>query len=238
MFGFGSRRARRLSPPPVTAVGDPASPVLPARCESLEPRTLFADSGGFEGYCLGAELRFGDNGSEDPGAVSGMLVKNASGEVDGQIASWDDNLNDGLDTGWVPVHFDARVAGLDYTMLSLGEFGTVSPLVDSCTNIGAVEIRAGVLDVGLSSEWRDVFVRFYRDNQLLGSQLVGGVGVDLMDAQWGEMTESVWVVPPAPDCDRIVITGSIRFRAVEGYVPGQYDLFADILIHERPDPVY
>jgi hypothetical protein len=208
--------------------------------EGLEQRTMLSVSSwtdssitDLNGYSMLAEVRFGSNGWEDPGAVNGMVLAMEDGEVAGAPVSWDSNLFDGLDSGWNDVRFAANVAGTDRILWTVGEFDSLSPYTDLSDSIGSIVIRAAVLEGGLGMMWRSVLVQFKRGGQLMESVFVGSVSADRRGANEEGPAESIVVVAPsAIDYDEVIVTGAVRMVGNPGVWPGPYDIAGQIFVYE------
>jgi hypothetical protein len=203
--------------------------------ETVEPRVLAAVSQWLSstinevtGYSMMAEILFGDNGN--PYGVEGMTMSNAT-EYQGSVVTWDSDLSDGLDSGWIGVELIAA-AGASGAQWNVDGIGSLQTGDGGFAEIGKVTVRAVVTRGGLAMCWRDLRVQFYSGGQLVESMNLGDTPcADTLGVpNSGPLEAGREITPSGADGDPVGVMGMIRLRAVAGNYPGVTDIFSQILI--------
>lgn len=188
------------------------------------------------GFAAFATARVGANGGSvgDPEAIVGT----AAGEAAGQ-RTWDANLADGLDSGWVAVTFTALAAGgTNGVTLSVAGCtpSTVAYSQGSATTIGSVIVRAAVDGAGRKLSFRNIVVKFYLSATGTAFQTIrvsaGSAPVadtaGLADPVDAEATTQVDA--SREDYQKVVVTAEVRLQDVSNELAPQDAIVGDIYL--------
>jgi hypothetical protein len=202
--------------------------------DPLEQRTLFTFSTSYESELgesgpsvVSANLLLGDNGDEYGVATSTLNV--GGSEADAAWSAWDESPWDGIESEWEDVAFAVSCDGGTSELEFNGDI--LDGSANGCTSLGGVRITAGVAGAGMSMEWDDVEVLFYRDGLLVETVVVGAFAANLIDGSGSGPLKAVTLVTPGDDdYDAVVVTGSVRLRATSDSWPLASDIFGQVQI--------
>jgi hypothetical protein len=185
------------------------------------------------GYSLFADYTAGSNGSF--AWVPELHAGSSSSDSVGTQATWDDDLEDGFDTGYVAVGFDANLSAGTATVTA----DTDSPATTTYSgatggSIGSVQIRAGAQLAG-NVKWSQLSITFWQGTQQGEALTIGsGPQIDTTESSSGTGEQVLVVTPESGAYDHVTITGVLRMEAPVGSYPAYSDLFAQILIMPAP----
>lgn len=200
------------------------------RLMSATTVTAWSDStvSDLSGSCFGC-IAFGDNGNAD-----GIPTSAAGNGGDAQVwayTGWDENLNDGLDSGLVAFKMGMNVAGDGSATLDVGGSGSETFGVGTSQSIHQVTIQAAVSGTQMQMIWGDLKVQFYSHGQLVDEVAVAGPTADTMSGTSGSAAESVVTVSTsASNYDGVCITGTVRLVAAQGTYPNPTDIFGQVVV--------
>lgn len=180
-----------------------------------------------QGYDLISQIRWSFNG--DWFGYNEIAVGTSYENESGDHVIWDDNIDDGIDTGWRPIQIEF---GEGPEGMSIDLDGIVATqAVEYVDGIDYVHIRSAVHSKA-SMQWSSVTLYFYHDNILTEEIEVSDVGVDTTDTLWGATEEQiVSIYPSESDNDRVVIVGAVRMVAPEGVLPDAFDIISDVRVY-------
>jgi hypothetical protein len=168
------------------------------------------------------------------GAVYGPATVGAGtgGETSAEAyTTWDSNLDDGLDSGYVPFLLKVNVGGDGVSTMEASDSGVMTFATGATAGVHQVEIQAAVAGPSMQMDWRDVTVNFYRGGQLVESVNVGGLSADTMDSGSYDPAESIAkVTTDASDYDGVSVVGEVRMVAAQGVYPNPTDIFGQVAI--------
>jgi hypothetical protein len=181
------------------------------------------------GYGWLAEVRAGGDG--DPYGASEYDLLGASEPVEGRT-TWDDDLEDGFDSGNVLVGLrvradgDARFSVADASTGDLTTEGPTSSIVDK------VIVRLGVQGAQMQAMWSNLTVSFYRNGLLRESLSISAPASALGTEEAPVQEELLTFMPTDADDDEVVITGAVRLLcAPENVQPDANAIFSQILVY-------
>ncbi len=206
--------------------------------ENLEPRQFLSVSEFLHSYIsdigsynLYSQASMGDNGYPD--GIPGVYVGVSDSANQSAYREWDSDLSDGLDSGWVAVSFTATLGSTNTAQFSVGGAGTTYYSGGSATAISEVDIRAAVAGPDMAMSWSNLSVAFYQGSSLVETVSLGNdVAVSTIGSQTWDPAEMIaQITPTQSNCDKVVVTGSIRLQAAAGTYPGPNDIFGQVFIH-------
>jgi len=183
---------------------------------------------GLAGYCIFSEAVVGSNGAGvDPeltlGGSSGLKVVGRS--------TWDTNLADGFDTGWISVEFNLKPGGGAAGVTWKVGTTTLTYTQSTYGKIAALHIYAAVQQPA-SASWRNLSVKFYKGGSQTDSfSLRNGPAVDTTSPGSPAAREQILTVTPAAsDNDQVIISASIKLTDPSTVLPSVDDLLAQIYV--------
>lgn len=179
----------------------------------------------FPGTYFGTVM-YGENGYVDGPAT----VQAGTGDMpnSGAYLTWDDNPDDGIDSGAVGVSLRLNTSGGAFEVANSGDLAFSS---GSSGSIHQVTIQADVAGPYMQMSWQKVQVSFYRGGQLVETVDVGDVTAGTLDGTTYGASESIVTVNTnASDYDGVFITGEASLSAAAGVYPDVTDIFGKITI--------
>jgi hypothetical protein len=172
------------------------------------------------------QVLMGDNGN-----VYGTptVVVGAGGEaLASTYLTWDSNLDDGMDSGWVNAWFVDAAGQVD---MGSGNVGEASFQPSSELSIHQVVIRSVVESTYMSMSWRDLTVNFFIGGEVVETVTVGDLTADTLAGNSNDPQEAIALVTgSAAGYDGVTVTGQVRLTVVEGTYAGPGDIFGQVLI--------
>jgi hypothetical protein len=176
---------------------------------------------------LYASIQSGSNGSF--AWAPELCLDTFTGTTTGQQL-WDDDLEDGFDSGVVGVALDTNAGGSGGTVVLHTESACASTVSSDGGGIWVqgVIIRA-VAQVPGEVSWSDVTVSFYNGDEL-GETVCIAEGPDAKLTGSGTAEQRMLVEIADGGYDRVVVSGSLRMQGASGVTPAWGDLFGDIQV--------
>ncbi len=180
-------------------------------------------------YAMYAEARLGSNG--DAWGVSELVVGSDEEDATYSRIVWDDNLDNGFDTGDVSeiLHTGTETVATTNSV----DDEPITFQSSALGNIQKVQIRALAL-AAASVSWSQISITFYRGGVAMDSYIGGAaVSVDKRNATGPVKSEAILeVTPDRFDYDQVVISGSFRmiFDSTTVY-PGATDLAGQFFVY-------
>src|SRR5581483_1585049 len=200
--------------------------------ESVEPRTFMSVStwssstvSSLSGNYFG-DVLVGDNG--DPWGVAAGIAGQGSTKETWNYTEWDSDLDDGMDSDWRTFGVSINTANNGEVDFQVGS-GTSSYTTSPSGVIHSVKIAADVSGSGLSMDWQDLTVSFYRDGRMIESDSLADFGVSTMNGGY-QQEKGVVLTPTATNCNGVSIVGSVRLQAAAGTWPGGTDIMGQVAI--------
>lgn len=192
-----------------------------------------------EGFSIYAEASIGDNGDiwgapqYDAGTTGPSATNTAS------YLTWDDDLSDGFDSGWVGVQFHVQLGGstpIASWAVDGGMDGAVELTSVPTGDISQLQIRTVAQMMGTSFEWSALTVQF----------LKGGVATETISASLGGQPQAsrtstssniesiMTIVPTNSDNTEFTLIGMVSLHADYGVFPDASSLFSQVLVYTHP----
>lgn len=180
------------------------------------------------GTYYGAVL-FGDNGYAygTPTACAGTS-SNAPAYT---YTAWDNNLDDGVDSGLVEFGLAINVDGAGAGYFVVRNTAPISFSTGTGGSIEQVTVQADVANSYMEMQWQDVTVSFYSGGQLMETVSLGGLSAGALDGSTSGPAESVVTISTnTSNYDGVYVTGHVRLMAAEGMYPNPTDIFGQVTI--------
>ena len=175
------------------------------------------------GWDYMAQLSYGQNG--DMWGPREITVCGPNYETTGEYMMWDENPDDGVDSGW-------RQTGLSFDSTSLKwgleGIGVTQDVVET-DGIDYIDIRT-VTKNQAAMLWKNAMVLFYKDGILTEQVDLGSFGSDTMD-QPALDEQILRITPENSDNDKVLISGMVKLMAPEGAYPAEDEIFSQIMIY-------
>jgi hypothetical protein len=185
------------------------------------------------GYAIFADVLFGDNG--DPSGIPGYNVGSSPTNCANGYIVWQDNIDDGLNSGEVAVDLSLPRGGGTNAVEWAVTGGASGPLnfTSTYSTISKVQILAGVGLGGCKMSWYGIAIRFYKAGVLMETISLDSTNnpvADAMSDSGAVEIEQITTITASPGYDQVEITGSVQLQANAGVFPGEEDIFGDIYI--------
>jgi len=193
----------------------------------------------YSGYSVYAELKVGSNGSDE--GVAETAAGDAVGNSGFGHTIWDEDVADGVDSGWVQVSLVAGPSGVTWTV------GNQAPVhvADSVTgDILSLKVRAAVMGGDRQTSWRSLVANFFdSENSTSPSEQVaiGRAGnpeastVGAASDAEADRTADIW--PDGSGYKMVQLTGSIRIQSLQAGLPNPESVFGQVYLYASPPPV-
>jgi hypothetical protein len=208
--------------------------------EAMEPRRLQAmlqewtssELSLITDFTYLAESTWGSNGFT--ASAPELVLATETQTLSTARIQWDSNILNGIDSGWRPVSFSCNLIGSDQVTWNASQ-STANAIGDRGDFIDKVTLRAAVMHNGMSAAWRNLTIRFYQGNELIDEEIItSGPAADTLSSNTDEPFESILELYPSEEgCDKVTISGEVRFATAEGVYPDVRDLFAQVFVHEE-----
>ena len=190
-----------------------------------------ADAVALSSPAILAQVQSGGNGSYS--ALPEYAVgSGAGGFVDGS-KTWDPDLSNGLDSGWVTVSLDAKITSSGSTLtwaVQGGASGTLSTIGPGGNGISEVDLNVGVQNADVSVVWDSPVVKFYHANSLVETDSpTSSLVADTTSSGDYSAGDLLTVTPGSSNNDEVIVTGRVRFTCTDAYsLPAPTDIFAQV----------
>jgi hypothetical protein len=185
------------------------------------------------GFCVLAKVKVGSNGNVlgAPECVTGI-----STEVSNGRKTWDSNLADGLDSGWVPIALTLDAGGAKWDVS-----GASPARIDYAASWGEifrVTLQAAVDGAGRKFSFRNVVIGFFtHSSDTVPDETIGLVSPDVpvadtmglnnpIDAE--QITE---VSPDGSGYKKVQVTADVRLQSTGTSLPGSEAVFGGIFVY-------
>jgi hypothetical protein len=190
----------------------------------FDPTDFITDATGFQ---LFANLLFGSNGASE--WIPELLCGSPTQYPAYANTVWDENLDDGFDSGNVAVQYDANLA-TGTTTFSAGS-ASAHYAGESGGTVGSVAVRAQAQGSG-AVIWSDLTITFWDGSEVGESlTLATGATAETSDTATGVEEQMLVITPERSGYDHVTVSGTLRMQAGSDYVPESADLFGQILIN-------
>jgi hypothetical protein len=190
--------------------------------EFFDPTWYASNATGFRCF---ADILFGANGAL-PWMVPEVTAGSSTENADSASTVWDEDLEDGFDSGQIGVNFAADLSS-GTTTLTAGSGAAVSHAGPTGGAVGSVLIRAAA-QVDGDVEWSGLTITFWNDEVAVETISPGGFEADGTSSSSDE--QILRVTPSASGCDRVTVTGSLRMHAAPQAYLESTSLFGQILV--------
>ena len=184
--------------------------------------------------CFGA-VRVGSNGASggQPEVLCGGGDPSGADVATGRI-TWDSDLSDGFDSKWVSVQLTAGAGGTGGVKFSVTG-ADPNPVVYANARYGditKVQVSSAVAKNGMKISWQQIAARFYRNGNLVDTQILPDPCQPVADTTSGGAASASQVVGIEPDAlaDSVVVTALVRLQATGTRLPGPQDILGQILV--------
>lgn len=143
---------------------------------------------------------------------------------------WDDNPDDGVDSGWRAVNFSVNASNDGQMSLSVDGDSPVTYDVGTDATVHSVTIQADVAYGGLMFSWSDVTVSFYHNGSLVDTQHPADISAGDLNSSSQDPSETGEVISTSANADGASIQGQVRLQAAAGVYPGANDVFGQVSI--------
>ena len=142
----------------------------------------------------------------------------AGDTISGQ-KTWDPDLSDGFDSGWVDVQLVAGVQddSSPVTWKVTGGSGQLSYEEARFNYISQITISAAVGGQNCRMSWRSVSVEFYRHGVLAQTVTPDGPVADTISSSVNNA--SISVLPEASDNDKVIVLAQVRLESTSQVLP-------------------
>lgn len=173
-----------------------------------------------------AELFYGLNGDA---WGPNELVAGTPDNLQGTHVIWDENPDDGVDSGWCSIAMFLRpgVTGLQF---GVDQMCVPTSSVADSVEISHIDILATV-QTQAAIEWSSVTVGFYKDGVHVDEACFAGLEVDQTNGTGTISQQLARITPTVTGCDQVMITGRVRLTAPEGTYPAEDGIFSQIMIY-------
>lgn len=181
-------------------------------------------------YLLYAAARYGTNGDFYPAPEMGCGGPGQEDEAS-MRRTWDPDLSDGFDSGYVSMSLDADLGDGIATWGVNGDLdGPVTYSFAPGDTVASVRITAGTQVPG-TAEWSDLTITFYdQDVQQDSITIADGPSVDTTQSTGGVGEQILVVTPDSTLYDRVSVSGTFRMTHAPDVYPAPSDLFGQIYI--------
>jgi hypothetical protein len=196
----------------------------------------------YAGYSVYADLKIGSNGNDE--GVSELTAADASGAAAYGHTTWDEDVSDGVDSGWVQVQLVAGPSGVTWTVGN-------RPPVQVADSVGgevlSLKVRAAVSGANRQSSWRDLVASFYdsadadlsqpqEQMMLARSRTPVASTMDAADptAEADQVTD---IIPEGSGYSKMMLTASVRIESLSGIIPSPDSMFGQVYLYTSPQPV-
>jgi hypothetical protein len=185
------------------------------------------------GFCFFAEAKFGGNGGS--GGPPEYVVGRSNTDNVWSRKTWDPNVSDGVESGWVKVILTASAGGSGGVGWSV--YGGTDQLTYSGVsyqNISELRFRAGVRGAGRLASWRNVRVFCYESEDTdrpVAEFLIEELVADRWDQTQPGDAEAIspLTLGGIGYVAKVTVEAEVRFAAKNPY-PAANALFADVFI--------
>lgn len=184
------------------------------------------------GYVAAAEIVYGNNAENGAPEV----FVGTSGDVSGAQYTWDEDPNNGFDTGWVSVRFHAKASG--GTDGVTWDINNGAAIVNNSSAdydyINGIIITASVSGSGMSMAWKSLEAIYYYEGEMVEQITVGSASWPSANTM-GQTTdrgfqEDCFIEASDTPNDEIIVTGLVRFTMDSGIYPPANAMAAQIFI--------
>jgi hypothetical protein len=179
-------------------------------------------------YNFYGTVQFGDNGAL--GTHGGELMGTSTEQLSEGLVQWDNDLSDGVDSGWRNVTFGLGVGETGHLSMNVDGGSALGAEGGSSSTISQVTITADARDADMGFAWRNVSILFYHNGDLVETNhIFGGPKVSTYGAPAATQADAgLTIVPSHTDCDYVIVSGNVRLTAT---VKPDYDgIFGKIYI--------
>jgi hypothetical protein len=189
------------------------------------------------GYEVAATLRVGSDGDAqgDAELTVGTGADGASGRK-----TWDANLDDGLDSGWVAVTFTVLAAGGTNAAALVVAGGSPSPVAYSGLSaiaLARLELWTGVDGAGRRASFRSIVAKFFLQanaTNFTEKYTIAAAQAPVADTTGqsdpADAEDSVAVVPSRSDFQKLVVTAEVRLQDAAAGLPSQDAMYGKIFV--------
>jgi hypothetical protein len=180
-----------------------------------------------ENYGLYASLQVGSNG--DPNGDPTSDIGDINGEENWANYAWDTNLDSGFDTGSAPIVFDAAANGDE--SLSVEDLPELGYTGAAMGDVSSVIIEAAV-QIPAETSWSNITVEFWKGgSDVENISIPVGPDVNTIDTPSSPVASQIMVVVPStPDCDQVIVAGSLRMRSPGIQYPASNAMFGNVFV--------
>jgi hypothetical protein len=193
------------------------------------------------GYAARAKARVGSNG--DLLGVAEVLVGDEPTSSPGTArVTWDGNLADGLDSGWVSITFTALAAGgansLQFAVIGASPNPATFALASAIT-LRTVKVRAAVDAANRRFAFQNLVIKFFH----AAADTTAAQTVRVAPGSW-PVADTMGLTDPADaehvltvsalrtDNQKVVVTADVRLISAETELPLPDGLFGDVFVFQ------
>ena len=171
-----------------------------------------------------ADVRVGNNSVEATEDEYRVGLEGTGEPVVGQ-RTWDANLADGLNSGWVNVKLTAEGGANSEVEWEVngGASGALSFEGASFQHVEGIRITAGVAETNCRMSWQNVVARYYLNGVLMQMVELGAGELPVASTMGSGMppvSKSSEISPDGANNTKVVITGQVKLESTSTQLPG------------------